>query len=371
MTQKSNTIKICFVAPKAYPLFNPKVEDYFGGAEVDLYLLAKHLAKNTNFAVSFVTADYGQDQTETIDNVRIIKSLKLRQNPLAGAIKIYKAMKLANADIYFQEASSPGTFLVSLFCRLKKRIFVYRTASERECNGTYIRQNPFVGRLFARALRQAAQVIVQNEKDAENIQQTIGVWPIVIPNAQDLPELSQTTRDKILWVGRSTKIKRPDLFLRLAEQFPEDNFVMICQRGTGDKDYQKLPAQTGDIANLDFVKRVRFDQVDRYFQTAKVLVNTSDSEGFPNTFIQACAAATPILTVNVNPDNFLTKYNCGMCANGDWNKFTEQLKMLLEPERAKQHGQNARKYAEEKHDIKRIIQTYKDLFSKLAQPDKT
>ena len=338
---------------------------------MDLYLLATELARDDAFTVSFVTADYGQDQIETIDNIRIIKGLNLKQNALAGAIKIYKAMQTADARIYFQEATSPGTFLVSLFCRLKKRIFVYRTASERECNGTYIRQYPFVGRLFAWALRQAAQVIVQNEKDAENIQQTIHVRPIVIPNAQHLPQQTQSPKDKILWVGRSTRIKRPDLFLMLAEQFPQENFVMICQRGTGDKDYELLAEQAGKIANLEFIERVGFDQIDTHYRTAKALVNTSDSEGFPNTFIQACAAATPILTVNVNPDNFLTKYNCGLCADGHWNKFTEQLKMLLEPERAKQHGQNARKYAEEKHDINKVIQTYKDLFSKLTQHKKT
>ena len=68
-------IRICFIAPKAYSLFNPDVKELLGGAEVDLYFLATELAKDENFAVSFITADYGQEKTETIEGVRIIKSV--------------------------------------------------------------------------------------------------------------------------------------------------------------------------------------------------------------------------------------------------------------------------------------------------------
>ncbi len=52
-------IRVCFISPKAYPLFNPNVEAVFGGAEVDLYYLATELAKDDSFTVSFITADYG------------------------------------------------------------------------------------------------------------------------------------------------------------------------------------------------------------------------------------------------------------------------------------------------------------------------
>ena len=58
--------------PKAYPLFNPQIKTVFGGAEVDLYLLATELAKDNDFAVSFITADYGQPPIETIAGVKII-----------------------------------------------------------------------------------------------------------------------------------------------------------------------------------------------------------------------------------------------------------------------------------------------------------
>ncbi len=50
-------VKVCFVSPKAYPLFNPDCNGAFGGAEVDLCLLSTELAKDQNFHVAFITAD--------------------------------------------------------------------------------------------------------------------------------------------------------------------------------------------------------------------------------------------------------------------------------------------------------------------------
>ena len=116
------TIKVCFVAPKAYPLFNRRVESVFGGAEVDLYYLATELASDKKFHVSFIVADYGQAATETIENVTIIKSLDFRKNALAGAQRIWRAMKQADADIYFIKTASPGVPLLAWFCKCYKKL---------------------------------------------------------------------------------------------------------------------------------------------------------------------------------------------------------------------------------------------------------
>jgi len=367
MNQNTKAIEICFIAPKAYPLFNPNVKEIFGGAEVDLYSLATQLAKDENFAVSFITADYGQESVETIGAIRVIKSVNFRKNPLLGALKVWKALRKANAQMYMIKTISPGMFLVVLFCKLHKRIFVYRTASGRECDGTYLKQHFLAGRGFRVALRTATEVVVQNQTDKEAIKRTIGVDSSVIPNAHHLPVLSEAKRDVILWVGRSVGVKRPELFIDLAEKVPNERFVMICQRATGDENYEALVARAGEVENLQFIRRVPFGQIDNYFQRAKMFVNTSDSEGFPNTFIQACKCATPILSLRVNPDNFLNRYNCGICADDNRDKFVQQFRLLLESEEMQRYGKNARKYAEEKHDIKRVIEEYKDMFLRLTR----
>jgi glycosyltransferase involved in cell wall biosynthesis len=366
MTPETKTIKICFVAPKAYPLFNHEVKAVFGGAEMDLYLIATELAKDRNFAVSFITADYGQDRIETIAGVKIIRSLDFKKNRLNGTIRVWQAMHTADAQIYFQEAASWGTLLVVMYCRSHNRRFVYRTANQRECDGTYLKKNFLAGKAFLWSLQHASQVLVQNETDKEAIRQTLGVSATVIPSGQNLPLQRSVTRDTILWVGRSARIKRPELFIELAEITPSEHFTMICRRATGDQKYEELVDRAKKVKNLQFLKRVEFDEMEDNFQRAKLFVCTSKGEGFPNTYVEACKHATPILSLSVNPDNFLNRFNCGICAGDDWERFLSQLGVLLDPRKRDQYGKNARQYAEQNHNIEKVVQKYKDIFSRLV-----
>lgn len=361
-TVKGAPIRVCFIAPKAYPLFNPAVKGVLGGAEVDLYFLATELAKDKNFVVTFITADYGQEETETIEGVSIIKSLDFKKNVLAGALQVWRAMRQADTDIYILKTVSPGVPLAAMFCRLHRKILAYRTASTEECDGTYAGRHFFLGRAFNWSLRQAGIIFTQNAVDKESLQRTIGLSAVVIPNGHILPTLQQYQRETILWVGRSDKIKRPGLFIDLAGKMPDEKFVMICPRATGDEKYEELLARAGYVKNLQFIKYVPFREIDSCFQRAKVFVNTSESEGFPNTFIEACNYAVPILSLKVNPDGFLDKYNCGHCCEDRFAKLIDSLKFMLAENRFVGPGKNARRYAEQNHDIRKIAGEYKKLF---------
>ena len=366
MSNHCRTVRVCFIAPKAYPLFNPETTGVIGGIEVDFYNLSTELAKDKAFEVSFITADYGQADVQQIKGVRVVKSLRYDSSALVGALKLWKAMQQCNADIYFQEGTSAGTYLVGLFCKLRGKTFVYRSAHRNDCDGTYLQQHPVNGRLFRSALRHAAKVIVQNRSDQYEMLRTVGVASVVIPNAHHLSEVTKACRWRILWVGRSADYKRPELFIDLARYFPDEKFTMICQKATGDERYDELKSQAATIENLQFIQRVPYQEIDSYFCQAKLFVCTSRGEGFPNTYVQACKNATPIVSLSVNPDNFLNEYRCGLCAEGDWDKFVRQVKQMLDPATSRQYGRNARSYAEQKHDIKRIIEVYKGLFRELV-----
>lgn len=329
---------------------------------MDLYFLATELAKDKNFAVSFITADYGQQKIESIENVRIIKSLNFKKNSLIGAIKVWRGLSEADAEMYMIKTISPGMFLVALFCRLKGKTFLYRTSNTNSCDGTYLKQHPVFGRLYKWALRTAKQVFVQNKTDIENLQRSTKVTSVAIPNAHRLVEWCENQRDTILWIGRSAKIKRPMLFIDLAEKMPDENFTMICQCATGDKKYHKLAARAKRVENLQFIEQVGFDEIGSYFQRAKVFVNTSDAEGFPNTFIQACEFGTPILSLDVNPDGFLDEYNCGICCDGSLDHLADSLRFMLAEDRYIEMGKKARKYAQQYHDVTKIVERYKELF---------
>jgi glycosyltransferase involved in cell wall biosynthesis len=251
---------------------------------------------------------------------------------------------------------------VAYFCKRHHKVFCYRTAHAHECDGTFIAQFPWLGKAFIWALRQAKAVFSQNKDDARNLLSTTGISAQTIPNGHKMPTSQPVNKDVILWVGRSVDFKKPQLFLDLARQHPQNEFVMICQEATGEKGYDDLIAQAGMLKNLQFIERVGFNEIDDYFLRAKVLVNTSDAEGFPNTFIQACKAATPILSLNVNPDGFLDEYNCGLCCDGNTEKMATELETIVSTQAGADMGTNARKYVEQTHDISKIVDRYKEIF---------
>jgi glycosyltransferase involved in cell wall biosynthesis len=366
----SKQITICLIAPKAYPLFDQNTKDVIGGIEVDLYLLAQELSKDNNYQVRFITADYGQNLIEIIHKIKVIKSFSFSKNIILRIIHLWKALKKSDSEIYFQEGASLGTFFVGLFCYVHNKIFIYRTAHKNHCDGTYTKQHPFWGRMITWILHKSGWIFVQNESDRLDIKRTLNITSSVIRNAHHIPDKNKEKKDYILWAGRSANFKNPKLFFTLSELFPNENFVMICQQATEDHNYDSLLQLAKNLKNLTFHQQILFDEIDNYFSEAKVYVSTSDSEGFANTFIQACKCATPILSLKVNPDDFLNRYQCGLCAEGDWDRFVEQLKQLLDPETAKKYGENGRKYAQEHHDIRKIVEQYKVIFQKLVNEKK-
>lgn len=368
-TVVNKPIRVCFVMLKAYPVFNPEVKKIFGGAEVDFYYLATELAKDKDYDVSCIVADYGQPKVEVRGGIALIRSLDFDRNLPLAAWRFWQGLCRADAHIYVRELSSLVTVECAVFTRLYRRKLVYRTAHTRECDGTYLREHWFRGRAFAWALRYTDTVITQNAEDVEKMIATTGVSSVVIRGAHPLPPMrNEGDRDIILWLARSDSFKRPELFLKLARRMPDKQFTMVCPKATYDDRYDELVEKAKQVHNLEFIPSVPFDELDDYFARAKVFVSTSSSEGFPNTYIHACKCATPILSLKVNPDNFITKYECGMCADDNWDKFVKMLNELLEPETAGFYGQNGRRYVEANHSISKIIAEYKKIFRQLLSP---
>jgi len=362
----SKKIKVCFVILKAYPLFNPSIASATGGAEVDLYLLSKALARDPLFDVSFVLGDYGQAEIEVVDNVTLIKSVNVNQNLILGGYKIWKALKQVDADVYMSECSSLGISLYRLFCRVHQKKFVYRTAHTNECDGTYIKKSWIKGMFFKNALRKSDVVLTQNISDKKSLYQTTGVSAEVVKNCCDIPEINVSAKSGALWVARSASFKRPTLFFKLAKQYSQYQFTMICEKAFGDTQYDQLQKDADALENIDFISHVCFNEIDNYFAKARVFVSTSESEGFPNTFVHAAKCSTPILSLMVNPDQFLDKHKCGWCANDDWNRFATLFADVMNNENELPEGANGKKYIEDNHDIDHIIERYKEIFKALV-----
>jgi glycosyltransferase involved in cell wall biosynthesis len=60
----------------------------------------------------------------------------------------------------------------------------------------------------------------------------------------------------------------------------------------------------------------RADTLER-IAGAKVLLNVSPAEGFPNTFLEAWALGTPVVSLSVDPAGVISRYGLGFVCGGD------------------------------------------------------
>ncbi len=368
-------LKICFVSPNIYPLYNPLIRVPYGGAEAQLFELARYFGQFEDVEVSVVTGNYEQQEVEYYAGVLVYradfeasKSIFKRFIPSAGSLS--KILQKIDAQTYIMCGASGQTKEVAEFCVKKKRSFVYRVSHQRDCDGSFIHGGGEEGEKFKWALHHARYVICQTETQRNLLQRTEKIKAEVIPNAVSLFPPISTPRDDIIWVGRITEWKQPELFLRLALTLPSQNFTMIAM--PQDHAYlERLVEKTRDVSNLGFENSVPYQEMPAFFEKAKLLVNTSRFEGFPYSFTQALAAGVPVASLNVDPDGILEREQIGVCARGSEVRLAQSVNDLLSFDRQwKSYSQRAANYAREYNSFKQVESVYKTLFMRCYKPKK-
>jgi glycosyltransferase involved in cell wall biosynthesis len=97
-------------------------------------------------------------------------------------------------------------------------------------------------------------------------------------------------RSNVLWMGRLTRVKRPDRVIELAKHFPGVNFIIA---GDGE-----LRAELEAMASRN-VYFLGVQNSDEMFSLADVVILTSDSEGMPLTLIEGQMAGVPAIATDV------------------------------------------------------------------------
>jgi len=280
---------------------------------------------------------------------------------------LYQGMKNTSADIFIIRGGGSLAGKVAIVTKyLLKKIYIYSSAHDRESDSNFSKINSWlVNTLFMYALNNADTVICQHQDQQKKIQQNLKidatVFKTMYPLNKELLLFNPSLRGYILWVGRLVDFKQPELFFNLAKHFPKEKFLLIS-----NSDKTILEETIKNHNNVEILKNVPFEKMDDYFRKAKIFVNTSTQEGFPNTFVQAAKNGVPICSLNVNPDGMLDKYNIGYCATGEMKKLINNATAILhDTDKWQRMSQDAFKYAEENHNIKSIVKEYKLLFKTL------
>jgi len=345
------------VSLHGYPLFVKNSSGYFGGAELQISLIVKELIKDKRFKVSLITGDYGQPNVVKMGRLTIYKCFRKKFHRFIELPRAALVAKKISADVYVGRTASNLLWLMALFCRIFNKKLVYMVAHDWDCQKKFFNPLTRVNRqAFYRALKLADLIIAQTQKQKTMLKKNFGLESTLMRSLAQPPKAIKTSKkDVILWVGRADKWKRPLEFIKLARMLPQEKFVMICRKGLDAQLFSQTLRLARSQKNIEFIESVSFEKISQFFSQAKVFVNTSIAEGFPNTFLQSGLAKTPVLSLKVNPDGYSDRFSCGLTAKNDFKLMVKSAHQMLKNEKGlKLMGQNHYNYVAENHSLKNI-----------------
>ncbi len=358
---------ICFVGLDNYPVLNPNYGNrYFGGESVQQTLLAKAF-RDLGHDVSMVVLDYGQPDAEILDGIRVFKTY--RENAGIPILRffyprlssIFSALRKANSDVYFQSCSGAMTGLVSLHCRRFRRSFIYRVASDADC----LPELPLVRydrdrALYRFGLKRADMVAAQSHHQEMLLMHSFNRRSTVVNMAVEIPIIPEYRPSEydVIWVNNFRPLKRPCHVLELAERLPQYRFGIVGGVVPGNEFfYESIARKAGRIPNLDLLGPVPYQRISEYFLKARVFINTSEIEGFPNSMLQAWAAGLPVVSY-FDPDGVNAEQNLGICPEGIID-MASAITAYLENETLRlSTGARARKYVAAHHAPEAVARLY-------------
>ena len=299
---------VCFVAPTAWPVVAGARDIHVvGGAEVQQGFIARALVAR-GYRVSMISLDYGQTDGSEVDGIRMYKANRPDEGiPVLRFVhprmtKMWRAMKRVNADIYYQRTSSVTTALMAAFCRHAGKRSIYAGASDMDFipgqEEISLTRDKFI---FRWGLRRIDEVVVQNAAQQLSMRRNYGREATLIPSTHVPPAGARHDRGGYaLWVARMGASKRPELLVEIARRMPGIRVVMVGgpEGGrAGEALYRRVREAAATVPNLELAGFVPYAEIDRWFDGARILINTSEFEGFPNTFLQAWARGIPAVSL--------------------------------------------------------------------------
>lgn len=295
---------ICFVAPETWPLLAGwKNIPVIGGAEVQQSLIAPALAQR-GYKVSMITLDHGQPDGIEVRGVKVytmhkpdegIPVLRYFHPRLTG---LWNAMKRANADIYYHRTAAAVTGFVANYCRRHGKRSIYSGASDKD----FIpgKQDIAFSRdrwLFDYGLKHVDRIFAQNGRQLERLREYYGIEGVLVPNTYSPPEDARADpHGYVLWVASIRGQKRPHFVLEIARRLPHRKFVIVGGPDAGTREAEYVNAfmeGARALPNVEYRGFVPFEDADRIFDGAALVLNTSTYEGFPNIFLQGWSRGIP------------------------------------------------------------------------------
>ena len=373
------TPHICFVGLHNLPVLAREYGAHgIGGEEVQHTLLARALTVR-GYDVSMIVLDFGQADGAAWEGITTYKAYRSEDGlPVMRFFHprwtgVWSALKRADADIYYLSCASLRVGLSALFSRMHRRKLVFRIASDMDCEPRklLIEYNYWRDRrIYEYGLRHADAILAQSLHQQDTMKRNYGLSStlasMLVDQPRDISAFEQRTIP-VLWVSNIRQLKRPDLVLDFAAGAADTAVHMIGGRIADSQAlFDETVRRASGLPNVTFHGQIPYHEVNDYFANALVFMNTSDIEGFPNSYLQAWSRGTPVIAF-FDPDGLIAREGLGVAVR-NMEEMRQAVKELISNrERWLAASERCVAFMRREYGDDRILAPYLETFRRLGR----
>ena len=309
-----------------------------GGAEIQMYYLASTLSQMPNCKVIFLTEkEIPAEDFSPIEIRKPVKAIK-RGLPFISR-KINRARKIAafgyDTDVAFLIATNNESFWMLNEARENGIPVILRINGDSLVDGRGLiteRTQTFIDAYISHSDGIVVQSHYQQQAMRNRYNQNskiIGSCYSTSPQTCSA-QISKPIPHSALWIGRIDAVKRPWMIATLAQMLPHITFIAVVH----DRHQSVYTAQflydLKKLPNVHLYESLSPREIAELYHCASIVINTSSTEGIPNTLIEAAMHRKPFLALEVDPAEVLSSEMCGLTAHGDLPLFISQINHLMQ-----------------------------------------
>lgn len=348
----------------------------YGGAEYQIKLLLDQLNADGQFDIDYLSHNKVPEQTfdYRIQQPAAPNALS-KYGHFIATLPVYNALKQAAPNVIYQRVASAFTGIAAFYAQRHNCRLIWHVASDRDVAPAPL--PPFWRKphfhieqwMTDYGIRRCDHIIVQKHEQAALLKQNYGIEAdSVIPNFQPTPNekpSKPSTPLRVVWVSNLKQLKQPELFLDLVDAIApqvDAEFIMVG-RPNNTPWGQQLHERIERTSAVTYLGEQTQAQVNDLLAKSHVLVNTSEYEGFPNTYIQAWMRCMPVVSLNVNPSEIITTHHVGAYSQTVEQMQNDLLNLLQDTSLREVQAENAYHYGHQYHSLnnaKAIVELLKN-----------
>lgn len=330
-----------------------------GGSQFQAKLLIEYLYRHHRADIAYFAARTADETHADHKVVRVGNARALRRfGHFWDYFHLQGALRKFGPDVIYQRVGCAYTGISARYARKSGTPLIWHMASQKDSGDAppalRLLGRPHVWietRLAKYGARHADVVVAQSRDQADRLRNSIGrAADRVISNFHPVPDAVEKRHDRlrVIWIANLKPIKRPERLFDVAASLGDNQdieFVMVGRPYAAGEQQRHIDDLLRKHPNVTYLGGKSQQEVNELLSHSHLLMNTSDSEGFSNTFIQAWMHEVPVFTLGVNPDGLLAGNGLGSCFGSPGDMATEIRALATRPAVLKTMGTECRRYA--------------------------